>query len=311
MRVTQGIMSQNILRQLGNGYENIAKYQQQLASGKKVSRPSQDPVAAVIGISYRRDVHHVEQFKRNLSEARRWLDASDSALDQVTSVLQRVRELTVEASNDTYNIDQRKAVNGEIDQLKQQLAAIGNQRVAGKYIFNGQRTSEKPLSVNENGEAAGEPPTYISHVDVTFKGADPQTNRFSVEISDGTYIDINVDPATVFTQGLFDDLDALQKKLLDHSSSSEDISGFLSKIDQHLDEVIAARSEVGAKTNRVDLFVNRLEQQEEIAEKAMAANEDAEFEEVIIHLAQQESVYRAALSVAGKLIQPSLVDFIK
>ncbi|MFC7393841.1 flagellar hook-associated protein FlgL [Scopulibacillus cellulosilyticus] len=311
MRVTQGMMSQNILRQLGKSYEKIAQYQQQLASGKKITRPSQDPVVAVMGISYRGDVNHVEQFKRNLSEAHKWLDTSDGNLDQVNQVLQRVRELTVEASNDTYNAEQRKAVNDEIDQLKQQLTTIGNQQVGGKYIFNGQRTDQKPLNLNEKGEAVGDPPTYISKVDVTFKGADPSTNHFSVEVNDGINVDINVDPNSVFNQGLFDDLDALQKKLLDPSSSSQDISSFLGKIDQHLDEVGSARSELGAKMNRIDMLDNRLDQQQEIAEKVMSNNEDADFEKVIINLTQQESVYRAALSVGGQIMQPSLVDFIK
>ncbi|TCP26030.1 flagellar hook-associated protein 3 FlgL [Scopulibacillus darangshiensis] len=304
MRVTQGMMSQDILRQLSNSYRNLITYQQQLNSGKKITRPSQDPVVAVMGISYRTDVTHVEQYQRNVSEAYKWMDSSDSSLDQVNAVLQRIRELAVEASNDTYDSDQRKAVNEEVEQLKRQLVVIGNKQVAGRYIFNGERTSVAPLKVNEAADSG------VSTVVLTFTGANPRENSYSLEVSDGIQLKVNVDPTTVFTPDLFKDIHALQEKLVG-GASGEEISNSLDELDGHATQVNAARADLGARYNRVEMLENRLGQQKEISEKIMSQNEDTDFEEVVIKLKTQEAVHRAALAVGARIMQPTLVDFLR
>ena len=75
-------------------------------------------MAAMMGMTYRTDVSKIEQFTRNISEAENWIDSTDDALDQATSALQRIRELTVQASNGTYEEDQRKSIAAEIKAIK-------------------------------------------------------------------------------------------------------------------------------------------------------------------------------------------------
>ena len=82
MRVTQSMLTNNMLSSLSNSYEKMGKLQDQISSQKKINRPSDDPVVAMKGISYRRNVQEVEQYKRNYSEAYNWIDNSDASLDQ-------------------------------------------------------------------------------------------------------------------------------------------------------------------------------------------------------------------------------------
>ena len=110
MRVTQSMLSNNMLRNLSGSYNKMAKLQEQINSGKKITRPSQDPVVAIKGIGYRTDLNKVEQYQRNLGEVNNWLDSSDDALDKVGIALHRVQELVTQASTDTLTPDDRTKI---------------------------------------------------------------------------------------------------------------------------------------------------------------------------------------------------------
>lgn len=308
MRVTQNMISQNVLRQLSNSYGKLSDLNQQLSSGKKITRPSQDPVVAVLGIAYRTDVNHVEQFQRNVGEAYKWMDSSDSSLDQMNSAMQRMRELTVQAANGTNTPEDLKSINDEVEQLKRQLVEVGNTQVAGRYLFNGQRTGEPPLKIVEPGDPGNT--TGISQVQLTFAGVPADQNDYKLDVNNGVQLAVNVDPTSIFNTDLFKDITDLQTKLTG-DASGKDIGSSITAIDSHLDEINAARSDLGARVNRIDMLSNRLDQQKEISTKIMSSNEDADFEETLINLNQQQAVHQAALAVAAKIIQPTLVDFLR
>ena len=101
MRVTQSMLSNNMLRNLNTNYGKMSKLQEQINSGSKISRPSDDPVVAVKGMQYRVTVDKIEQYQRNMGEAHTWLDSTDESLGLVGDSLHRVKELVVQAANDT------------------------------------------------------------------------------------------------------------------------------------------------------------------------------------------------------------------
>ncbi|WP_353051139.1 hypothetical protein [Lysinibacillus pakistanensis] len=92
MRVTQSMLSNNMLLNLNRSYGKMSKLQDQINSGSKITRPSDDPVVAVNGMGYRRDLAKVEQYTRNMITASNWLDSSDESLNQVGEQMKRVRE---------------------------------------------------------------------------------------------------------------------------------------------------------------------------------------------------------------------------
>ncbi|RYM05902.1 flagellar hook-associated protein FlgL [Sporolactobacillus sp. THM7-7] len=298
MRITQNMMGNNILRQISNGYGKIADYQDQLASGKKITRPSQDPVVAAMGISYRTDVSHVEQYLDNVTTAYKWLDSSDDALTQLNDVLSRIRDLTVQASNGTYDAAQREAMSTEIGQLTEQIITIGNTQVGGQYIFSGADNRNPLLTKDGNGT-------------ITINQQALDHPNMNIAVNDGITTPISVDPNQVFTETLFGDLNDLQQSLKDSASTNEGIGSYLSRIDTHLNRVTNTQADLGALTNRIDMVKNRLGAQKTIATKVMSNNEDADYAETIINLNQQQNVYNASLSVGARIIQTSLVDFLK
>ncbi|MGX1983405.1 flagellar hook-associated protein 3 FlgL [Thermolongibacillus altinsuensis] len=301
MRVTQGMLTGNMLRNLSASYARLGKYQDQLATGKKINRPSDDPVIAMKGMVYRTNLTEVEQYKRNFSEAYNWIENSDAALDKATQTLQRIRELVVQASNDTYESSQRAAIAQEVQQLTDHLVSIANTKVGDKYIFNGTDTLTKPVDLTQASPVTSN-----------------NTSEVKIELSKGIYIPVNVNPTKVFNydntakgKGLFSDLEFLNNDLNDATKSGKDISQYLGYIDQHINNLLNARAELGARLNRIELMEERIDQQEVIANRILSDNEDADIERVITDLKTQESVHRAALGVGARIIQPTLLDFLR
>jgi flagellar hook-associated protein 3 FlgL len=286
MRVTQSMLSNNMLRNLSNNYNKMGKLQDQLTTQKRITRPSDDPVVAMLGLGYRDSLNKVQQYSRNISEATNWLDSTDDAISQGVKVLQRIRELTVQASNGTYEEAQRGAIAVEVDQLKEQLETIAQTQVGGKYIFNGENTNKAPTA------------------------GDFSDGDIELEIFDGIKLNVNTKGSELF-KSVFNTLDSLKSKLEDKTASDTDISGFLDTLDSEIDHFLKIQADVGAKQNRVDMMKDRLSSQETIATEIMSKNEDVEIEKVITELITQESVQRAALSVGARIIQPSLVDFLR
>ncbi|WP_143414942.1 flagellar hook-associated protein FlgL [Geobacillus sp. E263] len=299
MRVTQFMLTQNMLRNLSQSYERLGKIQDQLSTGKKIARPSDDPVVAIKGMAYRTNLTEVEQFKRNFSEAHNWIDTADSALNEATQVLQRIRELVVQASNDTYETSQRQHIASEISELKDHLVSIANTQVAGKYIFNGSDTLNPPVNLANSTNKVS-----------------TNSEQVKIELLKGIEIPVNVDPTKIFTystipgDGLFSDIEELEKDL-QAGKTGQDLNKYLQYLDKHLSNILSERAELGARSNRIELMEARVDEQEVIAHRILSDNEDADIERVITDLKTQESVHRAALGVGARIIQPTLLDFLR
>ena len=291
MRVTQSMLSNNMLRNLSSSYERLSKYQDQISTGKKVNRPSDDPVVVMKGISYRTDLSEVQQYKRNFSEAYNWIENSDAALDNAGQALQRIRELVVEASNDTYDASQRQAISAEIKQLRDHLADVANTKFGDKYLFNGADTTTQPVDLQANSG------------DGSFPEA---TQPVEIELSKGIYLPVNVPGEKVFGEQLFSDL----KALTDDLDQGKNPASYLDQIDQHIDAINNARADLGARQNRLEMMESRVDNQEVIATKVLSDNEDVDYEKAITDLTAQESVHRAALAVGARVLQPTLMDFL-
>lgn len=290
MRVTQNMLSNNLLRNLMNSQTKMDKYFEQIYTGSKIRRPSDDPVVAMKGMNYRTQVTEVAQYKRNTGEVHNWMDNSDAALNESIKAMQRLNDLAVQASNAPYGSEERSSIKEEAEQLKQHLVDIANTKVNGKYIFNGTNTDTKPVDLENN----------------TFPA---NTSPVMVEVFKDIKLQANVDSETVFTQELFDNVQNFINDL--DSNNEEALSSHIATLDANTDDLINARADLGARMNRLELIESRLDEQEIIAERTMSNNEGVHFEEAITNLITQETLHRAALSAGSRIIQPSLLDFLR
>lgn len=295
MRVTDGMIASNVMFNINQSYSRLDKLFEQVQTQKKISRPSDDPVVAMKGMFYRTNVIEVEQFKRNFSEARNWIETTDSALGEATKVMERVRELTVQASNETYDEGQLKSIAEEVAQLKDHLKTIANSKVGDKYIFNGTNTLKAPFEDLTSGL-----PTFTS-------------DNVNFELAKDIYVPVNMQGADVFgndaSDSVFTMLDKLEQAL--RTGVTTGINGFLDDIDSSTDKFLSSRAELGARTNRLDFMEERIDNQEIIAKRIMSDNEDIEFEKVVMEFKAQEAVHNAAMAMGARIIQPTLMDFLR
>ncbi|MFT9598155.1 flagellar hook-associated protein FlgL [Mesobacillus sp.] len=296
MRITQSMLSSNSLRNLSESYRRMGQYQDQLATGKKITKPSDDPVVAMKGMFYRSNLTEVEQYKRNLSELYLWMENSEAGIEQANNGLQRVRELVIQGKNGSLSPTDREAIAREVEQIKDDLVQVANTQVSGRYIFHGTDTDHPPV-------ATANPPKVAANL------ADPDINSYKVEISRGVSLRANVDPNGVFNQELFDVVQGIQTAL--ESDNAAELEDLLGRLDGSMDKLSAERSELGARNNRLEMIDDRIAQQEIMANRVLSDNEDADIERVITDLKTQESVHRAALGVGARILQPTLLDFLR
>jgi flagellar hook-associated protein 3 FlgL len=301
MRVTQSMLTNNSMRNLSSSYARMGQLQDQLATGKKITKPSDDPVVAMKGMFYRSNLTSIEQYKRNLSELYLWMDNSEAGIDQANQGLQRVRELTLQGMNGTLSEEDKKAVAVEIEQIKKDLVGVAETKVAGRYIFHGTDIGNSPI---KNGNPAdGTAPQVADNLTSAVIGS------YNVEVSQGVSLKANVNPGNVFSQKLFDTVHNIQKAL--ESGDTDALDTELGNLDDVMETLSAERSELGARYNRLEMIDDRLGQQEVVANRILSDNEDADIERVITDLKTQESVHRAALGVGARIIQPTLMDFLR
>ncbi|MFJ7639481.1 flagellar hook-associated protein FlgL [Peribacillus sp. NPDC097225] len=292
MRVTQSMLTNNMLTNLSSSYEKLGKLQEQVSSQKKFSKPSDDPVAAMMGMGYRTNLNQIQQYKSNISEAENWINSTDDAITEAVSALQRIRELTVQGSNGTYEENQKSNIAEEIKQLKEHLVSIGDTQIGGKYIFNGQNTNVKPsASADANGNI-----TY-------------GTELINLEAFSGISIQINTDGSNMFGEALGED--GSIQKTIKALTENGDVGAMLAELDKTIDSFLATQAQVGARQNRIELMTDRLSQQEVFATEILSKNEDVDIEKAIMNLTTQESVHSASLSIGAKIMQPSLLDFLR
>lgn len=228
------------------------------------------------------------------------MTTTDEALDEVTSVLQRVRELTVKGLNGTSGTTDRSAIADEIDQLKEHLGEVANSQIAGKYIFAG--TDVKAPPYREDPAIIGSAKAFRNN----------NQEKLEYQVGQTSNVQINISGTDIFNNdgngGLFK---ALSDIVSDFRSSLGSVSDHLGDLDVQIDSILTKRSELGARMNRMELSQSRLDQLEVSTSSLLSKEGDVDISQVIIDLKSQENVHQAALSVGAKVIQTSLVDFLR
>lgn len=383
----------------------LDRQMQQLSSGRRFLVPSDDPVRMLQAMRLQTNMFEYSQYLKNVSDARSWVETTETALAGAENILQRVRELTVQAYNDPQSQDSREATAIEIEVLLGELKNVGNTCFDGRYIFNGQSTTKNPYEMSKDNEG------YIEFVGDTGEGI------IEYEISPGINIEINVPPQKIFDNGSVNILDELRnlcddlrnpdldlvnvvgrgtkslgilqndlvfqindsrdnqsvtititggssaeeavaqinqqlaqaginqlqaslspKKQLIFTLKEEtdpgrftiaddpaspgalkDVTGmypgklmsYLKKIDVGIDNLLRWQGEMGARVNRLELTENRLQEVNHYSTELINEQAYIDFAEMITQLKMQENLQRAALAVGARIIQPTLMDFLR
>lgn len=287
MRITNLMLGQNLLRNLETAQNKMDEYQNQLSSGHRIFKPSDDPVGIETALRMKSTLSAVKQWKGNAEEGQAFLRTTDSALSDVMEMLQRARELTVQGATGTLSAEDRKKIAFEAQQITEQVGVIANTKLGSKYLFGGTNT-EKPWD------------------GTTWTG---NNGAIKFEVGSGSTVQINLDATSLFNGGIFNVIGKLKTDL--DNNDQQGLENDIAAIDAQLETVMAKRAEAGARSNRLETIAQQLDSTETNLTKNLSQVQDVDVAKVVVALNSQENVYRAALSVGARIIQPSLVDFLR
>ncbi|QUH28985.1 flagellar hook-associated protein FlgL [Vallitalea guaymasensis] len=432
MRITNNMVANNILLSLNRSKYAYSIYETQLATGKKIQKPSDDPIVAVRALKFRTSVREVEQYKSNAKDAISWMTVTENSISNIIEIVKKARDLSVQASNDPLGIGERESIITSLKQLKDQLANEGNVDYAGRHVFTGYKT-DQPLTFTEavsgknykikekfnsddvetiekiiddtpnprvinvdrirlgysnikdgvttnigslnvvtmdsnttnayepaegtvnflkdtgelifnskdkaDGDISGSiefeynkdefekndinPIHYFECTDYNNVDYKNQRDNISYQVSYNQSVPINSLGKDLVTVDLMRDLEEMINEVgkvskdgskyddLLKDSLGDKFNQLIGKIDKHKNGLLKQEADLGTRINRMDLTINRLEDDKVNFTDLMSQNEDIDVAEVIMKMKSQEMVYNAALMSSTKIIQTTLLDFIR
>ena len=305
MRITNNMMNTAFLQDLQRNLRNLDTMQNRISSGKMVSRPSDDPMRLQQIFKLETAIDQHQQYIRNIDDAYAWLSSTDAALDQAGGIMSRVRGIAVQGATGTNDQGARTALADEVRQITEQLIGVANATHAGRYLFAGTKTTEKPFA--DIIWDLDPPP-----VDPTYQGFSGNNAVMSYEIGPGVTMAVNTTAKKVFGEDGVEAIELLRR--LEGALRDGDLAEInwaLGKLEQVESQLLTARSEVGARMNRLESTKTRFTD-DIITYKALKSQaEDADAAEAIMYLKMQEAVYHASLAVGARLMQPTLVNYLR
>ena len=295
-RITQRTIAQRTTGNLQLSLRRMSETQERLSSGKIISKPSDDPVGTVSALRLRSSIRSTEQYVRNAEDGLGWLSAADNTLTSSLSQIRRVRDLTLQASNGTNGENERRAIAVEILAIRDSLIGLANSQHLGRPIFGGTADGVKPY------DSAG-----------AFQITGPEaTGVVERTVAPGERVQVNMVGPQVFGEepdNLFNTLTNIANDLLANDVSA--IGTHLAQVDARMRGVTDSLGELGARYNRVETMKSRAEDQIVTLKLSLSEVEDIDLPATIMDLQLQETAYKAALSATARVIQPSLVDFLR
>lgn len=303
-RVTSSMVQRNILADLNSLDGKLSATQERAASGKQITKPSDDPFGAGRAMMLRQSLSTNDQQQSDVNDALGWQEATETALSSITDAIQRASDLVNQGSSDTADPTSRSAIADELEQILKGVKADANTTYNGAYIFAGTATTTAP---------------YVDGTDDTYQGdqggLDPSTPGVVRSIGPGVSMTINSVGQEILGDGGSDGklLSTLRKTIDDLRSGNGDAlrGDDLTAIKANLDQVLGVRSRNGAQTNRLQSALDRLQQVQQTATKQLSDTEDADFAQTITDFSQQSAAYQAALRAGASIVQVSLLDFLK
>ena len=292
-RVTQRMLAQNSLGSVQSGLGRLAKVQEQLTTGRVLNRPSDNPTGTTAAMRIRSERADQEQYGRNAQDGLGWLTEIDSTLGSVTDTVRRAREVGLQGNN-TGSVGQvaRDALATEVDGLRADLVAQANSTYLNRPVFGG---------ITSGAKAYDDAGNYV--------GVVGNVNR---RVGDGVVVKVDVDGNTVFGDGassVFAELDGLSAAL--RAGDSVAIGASLDALAARLDTVTSARTAVGATQNRVERAAQSATDAKAALDGDLSNVENADLAATTVELQLAEVSYQASLAATSRVLQPSLVDFLR
>ena len=303
MRVTQNITTSNFIHYINQHAENLLKTQQQIATQKRINKSSDDPIGMGQVLGYRTNLAATDQYQENIERGLTHLEFSEVTLDLASDLVNTARQLARDYSSSTLSAATRQSIALQVKDLYDQIMQLANSKLNGNYIYSGHASLTEPFSRDANYNA-------------TYNGDD---GEFRVMVSDNVEVNIVADGRNYFQDAanggvnIFDEL----KNLIDGLENPNPVAGS-AQIQATINVLQAGRDQINTRRSEYAPVLYRLQATDEYlsnlrpkVEEALASLEQADVTKAVVELQNLELAYETTIATAARIIQPSLLDFLR
>ncbi len=295
MRVPTHTLYTRLQQGLGANLARVQTLQGQVATGQRITKLSDDPVGATTGLRLRGQETDWAAYQRTADDASAILGAADAALQSATSLVARVKDLTVSARNGAYGPNERMAIAQEIRQVRDQLADVANTQYMGRAVFGGHQAQAVTLDDEGAWKWTADPAAPVRR-----------------QVSPAVTMNVGIDgrkPFGVGTDNVFSVLDKLATSI--EAGDTAGIVAGQTAVAGRFDQLTATLGEVGAMQNRVDAATQLGRSILEQVRTQRSQVEDVDLAEAMMQLNAAATGYQASLAAIAKGDLPSLASFLR
>jgi len=300
MRISTSQIFQQGVTSLLNKQAELAKTQQQVSTGNRITSPSDDPVAATRVLELNRAIDTLEQYQRNADFAEARLGLEETVLTSFTDQLQRIRELSVQANNDILTAEDRRAISFEVRQLLDNMIQSANTKDSnGEYIFSGYKTGT--VAITDNGAGV-----FTYNGDQGQRSLQIGASR-QVAIGDaGSEVFMKINDGAGGTSSIFD---AVNDFITDLEANAP-LSITLTRMDFALDSISTTRATIGARMNAIDDQRATNESFKLLLQENRSTLADLDYAEAISRMEQQLLALQASQQTFARIGELSLFNYL-
>ena len=307
MQVSTSLMFDRAIAQMGITQDRLSKTQTQLSTTKQINKPSDAPDQAATITRLKSAIDRQNSYVSTINSVKDKLSQQETAANNATDVLTRLKELTVQAANDTYSAVDRKSIDLEVQQLRDQLLSLANtQDVNGNFIFSGSRVGKQAFATDGNGKLVYQGDQTVSAtsvgdqsaVDINRSGTNPFDKIVRVDAN-------NKKTAVGFFEVIADLSAALQANDV---GAIKNAVGEVGTLQQGLSDSLAS---IGAATNKIDNQASLAEENVLRMKATLSQVEDTDYTQAITNMNKDMLALQAAQSSFAKISQLNLFDYIK
>ncbi|MCF6159497.1 MAG: flagellar hook-associated protein 3 [wastewater metagenome] len=277
---------------------NLHKLQEQISTGKKINRPSDEPAGARNILRLRTEHFRLDQYASNIQTSKQSLDFSASVLQNTSDILQRITELTMHGVSASADQDGRNKIASEINQLLESVLQEANSSLSGRYIFSGTKTTTLPFETIRNSDG------QIS--EVNYKG-----NRGKIEYRIGPNTDITVNQPgdeVFIDSGLFSSVIKIRDALTGGTVSLA--TDQLNNLDNASKNILNSMAKAGSVSSTLELVDNKVADTKLSLQNILSSTESADLTELVLRLREQENIFQASLASGALVFKTSILDYL-
>lgn len=269
--------------------------QQKVVTQKELNKPSDDPYSVVRVLEIDETSRRTDQYRRTITDSLGFLDTSYSAVQNMLDMVQRAEQLGMEAAG-AVGPSERNMLADEIDQIAEQLKSQANATYGANYVFGGTVTANPP---------------YAQGV-----GLDSYNGNLSTitrDISKSTSLTVNIVGPAVIGDGTAGLLKNLRDLAADMRAGNVNniVSGGIPALKTDRDALLEAAATISARTNRLQIADARLQDLSLSLSDVRSKRVDADMSKALVELNSRSAALEAALSASGRIMQTTLMDYLR